>query len=66
MASGVAAPYLARMCFSRLPPLTPMRMGMCPAWQARTTSLTRSSLPMLPGLIRILSTPTAAQASAAR
>ena len=28
MASGVGAPYFARMCFSRLPPFTPMRMGM--------------------------------------
>ena len=28
MASGVGAPYFARICFSRLPPFTPMRMGM--------------------------------------
>ena len=63
-ASGVTPPYLARMGFSREPPLTPMRMGM-PFWrQASATCRTLSSPPMLPGLMRTLSHPAATHSRA--
>ena len=63
-ASGVAPPCFFRSSFSSEPPLTPMRMGMCPSRQASATAFTRSSPPMLPGLIRILSIPWAAHSRA--
>ena len=56
IASGHGKPYLSIRSFSRLPELTPMRIGMPLSRALRTTSLNRSSPPMLPGLIRILST----------
>ena len=64
-ASGVGEPYFARMCFSKEPELTPMRMGMFFRRQASATAFTRLSSPMLPGLMRILSMPatTASRAS---
>ncbi len=61
---GVGWPYLARICFSSEPSLTPTRMGI-PRWrQASATALTRLSPPMLPGLMRILSIPAAADSRA--
>ena len=59
MASGQTWPYLARMSFSNEPPFTPMRMGMPRCRQASATAFTRSSPPMLPGLMRTLSAPAA-------
>ena len=56
IASGQGKPYLSIRSFSRLPELTPIRIGMPLSRALRTTSLNRSSPPMLPGLIRILST----------
>ena len=58
-ASGQTLPYLARMSCSKLPPLTPMRMGIFFCRQASATAFTRSGEPMLPGLMRTLSTPAA-------
>ena len=57
-ASGVGWPYFSSRLFSRLPPFTPMRMGI---WWRRGSSLptarTWASPPMLPGLMRILAAP---------
>ena len=66
MASGVGPPYFASRSFSRLPPLTPMRMGMPAARQASATRRTFSFGPMLPGLMRSLSTPASAARRASR
>ena len=59
MASGHTPPYLASRGFSKEPPFTPIRMGMFFWRQASATAFTRSSLPMLPGLMRTLSAPAA-------
>ena len=66
MAWGVTPPYLARMGFSREPPLTPMRMGMFLRAQARATAFTRSAPPMLPGLMRTVSAPASTHSRARR
>ena len=63
-ACAVTPPYLASRSFSSYPPLTPMRMGMPRSRQASATARTRSLLPMLPGLMRILSMPPSAHSSA--
>ena len=63
-ASAVGAPYFARIDFSTEPELTPMRIGIFFSRQICATAFTRSSPPMLPGLMRILSTPACAASSA--
>ena len=65
-ARAVTPPYFPSSSFSREPPLTPMRMGIRPSRQASATARTWSSPPMLPGLMRILSTPRAAHSRASR
>ena len=65
-ASGVGPPYFSNRGFSREPPLTPMRMGMPRSLQALATASTRSSEPMLPGLMRILSMPPSTAVRASR
>ena len=66
MASGVGPPYLSSSSFSREPPFTPTRMGMRRSLQVLATASTRRGEPMLPGLMRILSTPCSAAARARR
>ena len=66
IASGVGEPYFARISFSIEPELTPMRIGMFFLRHISATALTRSSEPMLPGLMRIALTPASAAASASR
>ena len=46
-------PYFSSSFLSRLPPFTPIRIGMCFSLQTSTTARTRSAPPMLPGLMRI-------------
>jgi hypothetical protein len=57
-ASGVALPYLAMIRLSRLPALTPIRIGVPLALAARATSPTLpSNSRMLPGLTRTAAQP---------
>ena len=63
-ASAVTPPYFARRGFSSDPPLTPMRMGMDRWRHISATAFTRSSPPMLPGLMRMASIPRRAHSSA--
>ena len=65
-ASAVGWPYFSSSLLSRLPPFTPMRMGMPRSRQASATSRTRSLEPMLPGLMRIFAAPPSAAARASR
>ncbi len=58
--------YLRCSSFSSEPALTPMRIGMPLSRAAAITARTRSSRPMLPGLMRRQSTPVFATASAIR
>src|SRR3712207_8910729 len=53
MAGGQGKPYFMANSRSRLPALTPMRMGMPRALALRSTWRKRSMPPMLPGLMRI-------------
>ena len=55
MASAVGWPYFSSRGFSRLPPFTPMRMGILCKLHSRATVATFSGPPMLPGFMRILS-----------
>jgi hypothetical protein len=66
MPSAVTPPYFSINGFSREPLLTPTRMGIFRSFAASTTAFTRSVLPILPGLIRILSAPFSMAASAIR
>ena len=66
MASGVAWPNFSSSSFSRLPPLTPMRMGMPFSPAFSTTAFTRSWPPMLPGLMRRQAAPPSAAIRASR
>ncbi len=59
-AAGVGSPYFFCRSFSSEPALTPMRIGMPLSRAAETTARTRSSRPMLPGLMRRQSTPSSA------
>ena len=59
-ASAVGAPYFAAICLSSDPPLTPTRTGTPSRAQVRATARTRSSSPMLPGLMRIFEIPASA------
>ena len=59
-------PYFARMLFSKEPLLIPIRIGMPRSLHLSATAFTRSSEPILPGLILILSTPASQAASAMR
>ena len=59
-ASGVGSPYFFCRSFSSEPALTPMRIGMPWSRAASITARTRSSRPMLPGLMRRQSTPSSA------
>ena len=63
-ASAVTPPYFRKISFSSDPPLTPTRMGMPRSRQPSATARTRSFDPMLPGLMRILSTPPSMHSSA--
>ena len=56
IAGGHGNPYFSHRSRSRLPALTPIRIGMPRSFALRTTCRKRSLLPMLPGLMRILST----------
>ena len=56
-ASGVGSPYFSCKSRSNEPPLTPIRIGMLCSRAESTTARIRSSLPMLPGLIRKQSAP---------
>ena len=57
-ASGVALPYLAMIRLSRVPALTPIRIGVPAAFAARAISPTLSSNSrMLPGLTRTAAQP---------
>ena len=51
-ASGQGSPYFSSRSFSRLPAFTPMRIAQPLARAAEITSLTRTSEPMLPGLMQ--------------
>ena len=64
IASGQGSPYLCCRSFSSEPALTPMRIGMPLSRAASITARTRSSRPMLPGLMRRQSTPVSATSSA--
>ena len=66
MPSAVTPPYFSINGFSREPLLTPTRMGIFRSFAASTTAFTRSVLPILPGLIRILSAPFSMAARAIR
>ena len=63
-ASGVGSPYLRCSAFSSEPAFTPILIGMLRSRAALITALTRSSRPMLPGLMRRQSTPSSATRSA--
>ena len=64
--SAVTPPYFSIKAFSRDPLFTPTRIGTPYSRAFFTTARTRSSLPMLPGLIRILSAPHSMAAIASR
>ena len=59
-ASGVGSPYFFCRSFSSEPALTPMRIEMPWSLADCTTACTRSSRPMLPGLMRRQSAPSSA------
>ena len=56
-ASAVTPPYFSIRSFSRDPEFTPTLIGIFLDLAASTTAFTLSRLPMLPGLILILSAP---------
>jgi hypothetical protein len=57
MASGVGNPYFSIKSFSRLPALTPIRIGRPAPATLSKTSFTFFFPPILPGFILILSAP---------
>ena len=63
-ASGLGSPYFSSRCFSSEPAFTPMRMEQPWSRAALMTSFTRSSLPMLPGLMRRQAAPLSAASMA--
>lgn len=57
IASAVGCPYFAKSGFSRLPPFTPILIGILCKLHSLATFATFSGPPILPGFMRILSAP---------
>ena len=66
MPRAVGSPSFSRMSISSDPLLTPIRIGTPFSVAFSTTARTRFSPPMLPGLMRSLSTPASSARSAIR
>ena len=64
--SAVTPWYFSTRFFSKEPLFTPTRIGMLRSFATSTTAFTRSALPILPGLMRILSAPFSIAAIARR